>query len=70
MPSSYFTLLASHLLTCNVLPFCRGAVRRAHFYGVSFGVSEAIMYCSNAAAFRFGAYLIAHHDLNFLDMMK
>lgn len=46
------------------------SVKRAHFYGVSFGMHEAIAYLCNAAAFRFGAYLIAHHGLHFNDMMK
>ena len=45
-------------------------MKKAHFYGASFGMSEAIMFWSEAAAFRFGAYLIAEHDLTYLNMLR
>ena len=44
--------------------FDREAKKQAYVYAVVFGVSQAVVYVMYAAAFRFGAYLIANDEMN------
>ena len=49
---------------------CRKAMRRAHLQGLSFGLSEAFMFFANAAAFRFGGYLVVEGEMQMDEVMK
>ncbi|KAJ7379512.1 ABC transporter B member 11 [Desmophyllum pertusum] len=46
------------------------AMRRAHLQGISFGLSEAFMFFSNAAAFRYGGHLVVKGEMNMEQVMK
>ncbi|KAK3736374.1 hypothetical protein QZH41_006151 [Actinostola sp. cb2023] len=58
-----------HFYTCLKGPY-KKAVRSAHVYGISYGFMEAVMFCCNAASFRFGAYLMVKGDMNMMEVMK
>ena len=45
-------------------------MRRAHLQGISFGLSEAFMFFSNAAAFRYGGHLVVKGEMNMEQVMK
>ena len=44
--------------------------KSAHYFGLSFGFSMGILFFNDAASFRMGGYLSAHHGLMLADMMK
>ena len=48
----------------------RKAQYNSHFFGVSFGMSYAIWFLVNAAAFRLGGHLVVRNEVAFEDMFK
>lgn len=48
----------------------RKASARAHLQGASFGLSEAFMFFANAAAFRFGGYLVEEGEMTMEEVFK
>ena len=46
------------------------ALKKAHIIGVTFSVSQAIVFFAYAASFYFGAYLIEEGEMQYVDVFK
>ena len=59
-----------NLLIFNFIVINRKSLTRAHLQGASFGLSEAFMFFANAAAFRYGGYLVEEGEMTFDEVFK
>ncbi len=45
-------------------------MRRAHIQALSIAFTQACMYFVNAAAFRYGAYLVGNYEMDPIDVFR
>ena len=48
----------------------RSAMKKCHVVGITFSVSQALIFFCYAATFYLGAYLVEEENLDFVDMFK
>ena len=48
----------------------RDAIRKSHAIGISFSVSQSLVFFSFSAIFYLGAWLVENDGLDFVDMFK
>ena len=54
----------------HVHTFCRGSVVKAMKHGVTWGLSQSMIFFAFGTAFGYGTYLVAKHDMSFEDVFR
>ena len=49
---------------------CRGSVSKAMKYGITWGLSQSMIFFAFSAAFGYGTYLVAINDMYFEDVFR
>ena len=53
-----------------VVDYFRGSRKKANLYGLTWGVSQCLIYFAFAVAFGFGGYLVGIGQMNFQDVFR
>ena len=54
----------------DIFNTCSGAKKKASLYGLTWGVSQALIYFAFAAAFGFGGYLVGIGEMTFENVFR
>ena len=64
----YYLVFPYNLTLRHVL--LRNGLKRAHVFGITWGISQSVLFFAYAANYSFGAYLIGQGEMEFFNVFR